>query len=141
MKNIDEWFEAYGESHQNPTNKLIHWVCVPSILFSIIGILWSLSPLLAWVAMIASLLFYFKLSINLSLAMIVVYIAMSFLASAIGSLLFTFSVTLFVVSWIAQFMGHRIEGKKPSFFDDLKFLLVGPVWCLGFLFRKWNLSY
>jgi len=31
MKTIEEWFEEYGESHQNKTNKIIHWICVPTI--------------------------------------------------------------------------------------------------------------
>ena len=141
MKTADEWFDAYSESHQNPTNKLIHWICVPAILFSIIGLLWKISPFLTWAAMAFSLFFYFKLSMKLSLAMIVIYALMASLAEALGDYLLVSSIAIFVVAWIFQFVGHSIEGKKPSFFEDLKFLLIGPVWCLSFLFKKWNLSY
>ena len=141
MKTADEWFDAYSESHQNPTNKLIHWVCVPSILFSIIGLLWTVSPLLTWAVMAVSLLFYFPLSMKLSLVMMVIYALMTSIATALGSYLLITSVVIFVVAWIFQFVGHHVEGKKPSFFEDLKFLLVGPIWCLSFLFKKYNLSY
>lgn len=141
MKTADEWFDAYSESHQNPTNKLIHWICVPAILFSIIGLLWVISPLLTWTTMAVSLFFYFTLSMKLSLAMIVIYALMTSVAEALGDYLPVSSIAIFVVAWIFQFVGHNIEGKKPSFFEDLKFLLIGPVWCLSFLFKKWNLSY
>ena len=87
MKTADEWFDAYSDSHQNPTNKLIHWICVPSILFSIIGLLWYVSPYLTWGAMAISLFFYFKLSMKLSLAMIVIYAFMTSLATALGEYL------------------------------------------------------
>lgn len=141
MKTIDEWFEAYSESHQNPTNKLIHWLCVPAIMFSIIGMVWSFSPTAVWITMAVTMVFYLMLSLPLSLVMIAVYFLMAAVASVIGDPLLMISVTIFVVSWIFQFVGHKVEGKKPSFFEDVKFLLIGPLWCLGFLFRKANLKY
>jgi uncharacterized membrane protein YGL010W len=51
------------------------------------------------------------------------------------SLLF-FSLGLFSVAWIGQFYGHKVEGKKPSFFQDLQFLLIGPAWVVENLFAK-----
>jgi uncharacterized membrane protein YGL010W len=45
-------------------------------------------------------------------------------------------LTLFVVAWIGQFIGHKIEGKKPSFFKDVQFLLIGPAWLLSKVYRK-----
>jgi uncharacterized membrane protein YGL010W len=51
------------------------------------------------------------------------------------------SIALFVVAWIGQFIGHKIEGKKPSFFEDLRFLLIGPLFVLGFLYRRLKLAY
>ncbi|HNC31482.1 MAG TPA: DUF962 domain-containing protein, partial [Cyclobacteriaceae bacterium] len=42
MKKIDALFLEYGESHQNPTNKTIHWICVPLIFFSIVGLIASI---------------------------------------------------------------------------------------------------
>ena len=42
MRKIDQLFAEYGESHQNPTNKKIHWICVPLIFFSIVGLIASI---------------------------------------------------------------------------------------------------
>ncbi|WP_252177051.1 Mpo1-like protein [Endozoicomonas sp. 4G] len=139
MRTLTEWLDAYAASHQNPTNKLIHWLCVPAIMFSIIGIVWSFSPVAVFVVMAATLIFYFILSLPLSLAIIVLYVVMSCIAVSLGESLLNVSVTVFVVAWIFQFIGHKIEGKKPSFFEDIQFLLIGPLWCLSFLFKKWNL--
>ncbi len=139
IRPLTEWLEAYGESHQDPTNKQIHWICVPAIMFSIIGIVWSFSPAAVIVVMAMTLIFYFMLSLPLSLAIIALYAVMSCIAASLGEYLLTLSITVFVVSWIFQFIGHKIEGKKPSFFEDIQFLLVGPLWCLNFLFKKWNL--
>ncbi|MRI32744.1 hypothetical protein EOPP23_07055 [Endozoicomonas sp. OPT23] len=141
MKTINEWFDAYGESHQNPINKLIHWICVPAIMLSIIGMLWALSPWLVYAVMAVTLIFYLSLSVPLSAIMLVIYAFMITIAEAMGSSLLSVSICIFVVAWIFQFIGHSIEGKKPSFFDDVKFLLVGPLWCLSFLFDRWNLKY
>lgn len=139
MRSLTEWLDAYAESHQNPTNKRIHWICVPAIMFSIIGIVWSFSPAAVFVVMAITLIFYFMLSLTLSLAIITLYAVMIGIAVSLGEYLLNVSVTVFVVAWIFQFIGHRIEGKKPSFFEDIQFLLVGPLWCLSFLFEKWNL--
>ena len=48
---------------------------------------------------------------------------------------------VFVLAWIGQFVGHMIEGRKPSFFEDVKFLLVGPAWLLGFIYRRAGIRY
>ncbi len=91
--------------------------------------------------MAVTMLFYFKLSFKLSLAMILIFAASAALSQALGAYVLEASIGIFVVAWIFQFIGHKVEGKKPSFLDDLKFLLIGPLWCLGFLFRKLNISY
>lgn len=91
--------------------------------------------------MAVSLLFYFRLSVTLSLAMIVVFSFSAALSEGLGEYVLPVSITVFVVAWIFQFVGHKLEGKKPSFFKDVQFLLIGPLWCLGFLFRKFNLNY
>ncbi|MEZ5427126.1 MAG: DUF962 domain-containing protein [Pyrinomonadaceae bacterium] len=39
-------------------------------------------------------------------------------------------VTLFVIGWILQFIGHYFEGKPPEFFKDYRFLFVGLRWWL-----------
>ena len=141
MKNVHQWLHAYGESHQHPTNKLIHWICVPAILFSIIGLLWSLSTLSTLVLMGLSLFFYYKLSPPLAGAMGVIFVLSLTIIQFLAHYLLISSAVIFITAWVFQFIGHKIEGKKPSFFEDLQFLMIGPLWCLAFLFRKKRLPY
>ena len=141
-RTIDTLLEQYGESHRNPTNELIHFVCVPVIVFTLLGILWSVHPAVALVACVAALVYYFRLSRPFALGMLL----MSALMLAVLALMppmtvLPLSIAIFVVAWIGQFIGHKIEGKKPSFLDDLRFLLIGPLFVLGFLYRRLNVAY
>ncbi|MGE8541234.1 DUF962 domain-containing protein [Acinetobacter sp. ANC 3813] len=141
MKTVNEWFDEYSESHQNKTNKLIHWVCVPTIYFSILGILAHFSVLLTALLVIMAMIFYARLDIVLAIAMAALTLLMSWLIFILPAG-FGLYIALFVIAWIGQFYGHKIEGKKPSFFKDLQFLLIGPIWCvdayLGKVSSKWN---
>ena len=142
MKTINQWFDEYSESHQNKTNKAIHWVCVPTILFSIIGILAHFSALLTALLLLLSFVFYARLDLVLAVAMAALLVVMAWLIYTLPVGV-GFYIGLFVLAWIGQFYGHKIEGKKPSFFKDLQFLLIGPVWCmdayLGKLIPKWKM--
>ncbi|BDY04723.1 Mpo1-like protein [Ferrimonas sp. YFM] len=140
MKSVEQWFAEYGESHRNPTNKTIHWICVPLITFSVLGMLWSLSPWAALAAVVFSLLFYLRLSRPLAVAMAAIAALMLWVISNLAQILML-SVLIFVLAWIGQFYGHHVEGKKPSFFKDVQFLLIGPIWLLGFIFRKQGWQY
>lgn len=159
MKSIDSWFSDYGESHQNASNKLIHWFCVPVIFFSILALLSAIPadflqapfpdvyhPYLHWGTLLVAvaLLFYLRLSLTMALGVL----AFSLLCLEGIVLLeqapwpvWKVALLLFVVAWIGQFIGHNIEGKKPSFFKDLQFLLIGPAWLLGFIYRKLGIPY
>ncbi len=142
MKTMNQWFDEYSESHQNKTNKAIHWVCVPTILFSIIGILAHFSALLTALLLLLSLVFYARLDLVLTVAMAALLVVMAWLIYTLPVGV-GFYIGLFVLAWIGQFYGHKVEGKKPSFFKDLQFLLIGPVWCmdayLGKLIPKWKM--
>jgi len=142
MKTMNQWFDEYSESHQNKTNKAIHWVCVPTILFSIIGILAHFSALLTALLLLLSFVFYARLDLILAVAMAALLVVMAWLIYTLPVGV-GFYIGLFVLAWIGQFYGHKIEGKKPSFFKDLQFLLIGPVWCmdayLGKLIPKWKM--
>ncbi|WP_179998422.1 DUF962 domain-containing protein [Acinetobacter sp. YH12239] len=129
MKTITEWLDEYSDSHQNPTNKTLHWICVPTILFSIIGILAHFSALLTTLLLVLTLIFYARLDLVVAVAMAALLLVMSWLIIILpfGK---GFYIALFVLAWIGQFYGHKIEGKKPSFFKDLQFLLIGPLWCM-----------
>jgi uncharacterized membrane protein YGL010W len=141
MKTISEWLDEYSESHQDKTNKAIHWVCVPAILFSIIGILAHFSALLTALILVLTFVFYARLDLVLAVAMAALLAVMAWLIFilpvGVG-----FYIAIFVLAWIGQFYGHKVEGKKPSFLKDLQFLLIGPIWCmdayLGKLIPKWK---
>lgn len=154
MRSAQEWFAEYGESHQNPTNKAIHWIAVPVIYATVIGLLWSI-PQPGWmaaigwlnwavVALVPALIFYALMSWPLALGMAAMS-ALCFwfwsLVAQAGLSVWLTALVLFVVMWILQFVGHHIEGKKPSFFKDLQFLLIGPAWVIGFLYRKLGIRY
>ncbi len=155
-KSADQWFAEYGESHQDHTNELIHWICVPVIFFCVVGLIWSIPVPTAWLqplpwfdwalpVMGLALLFYVRLSPLLSLGLLAF---MSFCYAGVLALaLYTpwpvwqTCLTFFVLAWIGQFIGHKIEGKKPSFFKDVQFLLIGPAWLLSAVYRKLGQRY
>ncbi len=153
MKTLNQWFDEYGVSHQNKTNKAIHYFCVPAIFFSIVGLLMSIptsflekilpfeNPFIenwATIVLIPMLFFYVRLSLSMAFK-ILFFAAFCIIANHYIGLyapLWMVSLIIFVVAWIGQFYGHKIEGEKPSFIKDLQFLLIGPAWVLDNIFKK-----
>ena len=140
IRPIDRLIGQYAESHRNPTNVMIHWLCVPIIVWCVLALLWTLHPWLAAASALAALAYYFTLSPKMALAMAlfagVCFAIMPWVPYPAWS-----ALALFVITWILQFYGHHVEGKKPSFLDDLRFLLIGPVFLLAKLFRKLGVKY
>lgn len=142
MKDLNQWLEAYAVSHKNPVNVKIHKVCVPLIMMSLLGMLWSIPfpgampVMINWavVFVIACSVFYILLDLKVFAFMIIqsalMLLGIYYLAQT-GQLL-KISVIVFVLAWIGQFVGHKIEGAKPSFFEDVQFLLIGPIWVVPF---------
>jgi uncharacterized membrane protein YGL010W len=155
MRTVTEWLGEYGASHQNPTNELLHWVCVPLIVLSAFGLLWwapvpdlfaSISPWLNWatVAALAALLYYLALSPALATGILIAFALLLLVTQWLVTLpwpLWLTSISIFGAAWIGQFIGHAIEGKRPSFFKDLQFLLIGPLWLLAAAYRRMGLGY
>lgn len=151
MKTAQQWLDAYGASHQNPTNKTIHWICIPLIMISLLGLLASIpspfeSPWLSWpmVLLVFAVVYYAMLSRPLAVGMVAVSVVMLAAVHALAILpvpLWLSSTAIFVGAWIVQFIGHKIEGAKPSFFEDLQFLLIGPMWLLAHLYKRAGISY
>jgi uncharacterized membrane protein YGL010W len=132
----------YAESHLNHVNEMIHCVCVPAIVFSLLGLIWSIHPLAALAVTICSLIYYANLSLPFAFGMLLESSAMLWLLQIMPpALVLPGSIGIFVVAWIGQFIGHKIEGKKPSFFEDLRFLLIGPLFVLGVLYRRLHIDY
>lgn len=152
---VQAWLDEYGESHRNPANKLIHWICVPLIVLSLVGLLWSLpvpqafrgiSPVLNWgmLFVMAAIVYYFVLSWQLALGMAIVSGVIINIVAWLDTLpvpLWQTSLAIFIGAWIGQFIGHKIEGRKPSFLKDIQFLLIGPLWLLAFGYRKIGIPY
>lgn len=155
MKTAQQWFAEYAVSHQHPVNKTIHWFAVPMIYMTVFGLLWQIPmpftalaeqginwPLLLCLPVMA---FYFSLSFALGLAMTVftaiVVTVLRWLDRHIETDIWLLSLIVFVIMWIFQFIGHKVEGKKPSFFKDVQFLLIGPAWLMGFILAKLGIKY
>jgi len=148
------WLDEYAASHGNPVNKALHWVCVPLIVWSLIGLLWSLpAPGRAqlayanWAsyAVAAAVLYYAMLSVPLALGALPVLAVMLFSVDALSQLgqvpVWGLSAAVFVLAWLGQFIGHALEGKRPSFFKDVQFLLIGPIWLLAAVYRRAGITY
>ncbi|MFT4754809.1 MAG: YGL010W-like membrane protein [Salibacteraceae bacterium] len=145
MKAQETWFAEYAESHQNKLNQKIHYICVPAIFFSIVGMISSIPANLitntlqfshpifgnyATLVLILLMIFYIRLRIKTFVLMAVFSIVSlygNYYLSQITPLFYT-SLGIFVIAWIGQFYGHEVEGKKPSFIKDIQFLLIGPAW-------------
>jgi len=156
MAQLQALLDEYSESHQNPTNKLIHWLCVPSIVWSVIALLWVIPfpaalgiggyPLnWAVVVLVLAQIYYFRKSLSLGAGLLLVNLVLLWLvhwvAANVSFSLWKIGLAVFVIAWIIQFVGHEIEGKKPSFFKDLQFLLIGPAWLMSFVYRKLGVAY
>ncbi len=153
MKGIQIWLDEYAVSHQNPTNKTIHWICVPLIFFSIMGMFYSVKlPLqitagyqlnLALPILVGVIIYYFMLSRTLWVGMLLFSIVCAVAAEGVertGAPLWAVCIGIFVLAWIGQFYGHNVEGKKPSFFKDLQFLMIGPAWLMSFIYKRLGVS-
>lgn len=147
---IDRWFASYSADHRNPTNQLIHVICVPLIVWSVLALLWSIpvpevalfrDGMWALFAMVAAWIFYRRASRGIALGMALMFLLMAVVTRGIyeyfgAQVLLVSAIVVFVLAWIGQFIGHKIEGAKPSFLTDLTYLLIGPAWVLAKLYRR-----
>lgn len=159
-KELTSWLEEYSLSHQNPTNIILHKICVPTITFTLFAMLWSLpifpksirnmvsinqagllNPSLILIPVLA---FYWNLSQPMAIAMGLIFTVIVFLMTIMEKNhvpIFRLALILFILAWIGQFIGHEIEGKKPAFFKDLQFLFIGPLWTLAHVFHYFGIEY
>ena len=147
-------FAGYSEDHRNAVNQRIHVIAVPAIAWSVIALLWCLPPLITWfqngiwaaLAMFAAWCYYNRLSRRLGLGMLAAFFVSGclcrLLEAEIGLRnLGLLALGVFVIAWIAQFVGHRIEGRRPSFLTDLTYLLIGLLWILAKAYRQMGWRY
>lgn len=153
-RTLQQWFDEYGEGHRNPVNITVHWVAVPLIYFSMVGLLMAIPApayryvdhyLWAFLAMGAVWIFYMQRSFSIAIGMVIFNVAClwagRWLDQHAAWPLWAICLSIFVLAWIAQFIGHGVEGKKPSFLKDLQFLLIGPAWLMAKLYRRLGIGY
>ena len=155
MRTLSQWLAEYGESHTNETNKVIHWICVPAIFFSITGLLYgiklpwfingSLQLNVAMIVLLITTVYYLSLSISIGTGMLIFGLFCLALCYATETFvpvpLWAVSIIIFIAAWIGQFYGHKVEGRKPSFLKDIQFLLIGPAWLMSFIYKKIGMKY
>lgn len=164
-RKIDFLLDEYGESHQTSFNQKIHFICVPAIFLSLIGLLATISITdlfdisdqqgfssfflnfahIGSLVILFGLIYYLRLSFALFIGMLVFSLIVLFVIRAIEianiAPLWAVMLTIFVIAWIGQFIGHKHEGKKPSFFKDVQFLMIGPAWTLSHFFKAMNMKF
>ena len=149
MRTMQEWIDSYSADHRNRTNQVLQWFCVPPIVWSVIALLWAIpvpSTVLrpgSWAVLVMVLAFYWywprshRLAVGLLLAFAACGLLSNLLYGRLGAApLCYLGIGVFVVAWIGQLIGHKVEGRKPSFLTDLSCLLIGPAWLMSRLFRK-----
>lgn len=151
---VERYFAHYSANHRDPTNQSIHVIAVPAILWSVVALLWCIPVGGSWLrsgtwaalAMFGAWMFYNRLSRALGLGMLAILFFFGCLCRLLetrlgsGGLLIV-AASVFAFAWIAQFAGHHIEGRRPSFLTDLVYLLIGPLWVLAKLYRAMGWRY
>ena len=149
MRTMQDWLDSYSGDHRNPTNQMFHWLCVPPIVWSVIALLWAIPVPISqlrpgsWavLVMVAAFYWYWRRSHRLAMGLLIVFALLGLLTNYLYwrlgvARLCYLAIGVFVVAWIGQFIGHKFEGRKPSFLTDLSYLLIGPAWLMAKLFRK-----
>lgn len=145
MKSLNQWLDEYSASHRNPRNKLTHWIGIPLIVFAVwcalkavpLGSGWLNATTLSIAVFVGYyLLLSWRLALGMALVSAVLYAGVLSLEQKLGPNLVWAGAAIFVIGWVLQFIGHHIEGAKPSFFKDLQFLLIGPLWLLADVYRR-----
>jgi uncharacterized membrane protein YGL010W len=130
---LDGRIAYYASSHRNPRNELLHCICVPAIVFAVLGFIYGFSLTLALLALAGAVFYYARLgamaAVEMAIMLVVMLAVWSLFVHAHHIILA--SVIIFVLAWIGQFVGHYFEGAKPSFFDDLQYLMIGPLYVIA----------
>jgi uncharacterized membrane protein YGL010W len=128
----------YARHHQNPRNRLIHYICVPAIVFSVIGILVSINFGVTLIAIATAILYYNRFGAKAAIRMgaVLIVMLMVWVTCMPSHHLASIALGIFVLAWTGQFAGHILEGSKPSFLEDLQYLFIGPLYVLAELKEK-----
>jgi uncharacterized membrane protein YGL010W len=99
----------------------------------------------ATVITLLALIYYALLSVPLALGILPFLVLMLWSIDAVNhnnwAPMWLICASLFVLAWIGQFIGHAVEKKRPSFFKDLQFLMIGPMWLLSNVYRRLGIRF
>ena len=157
---LDSYFNYYSESAPALTDKIVHGICALSLYFSLLGLNWSIpfphlnflgqyNSYLNWASFVIafSIYYYSKLSplfsyLMLFLALIFTYIITILERQLNNKLLMgeLFFLILFVCL-LVRYVTYKRAGKNSTLKMDLLFILIGPIWLLHFLLKKWLVKY
>ena len=140
MSVLTRLLESYEKNHQNPINEAIHIIAIPLIMFSILGMTAAFDIFLEYILVGIVIFYYLKLSKIAALLMLVWLLIYLGLVVLLKSYIIEISILLFAFGWILQFLGHFIEGKRPSFFEDLRYFLIGPLFVVQKVISKFGIK-
>ena len=140
MSVLTRLLESYEKNHQNPINEAIHIIAIPLIMFSILGMTAAFDIFLEYILVGIVFFYYLKLSKTAALLMLVWLLIYLGLVILLKPYIIEISILLFAFGWILQFLGHFIEGKRPSFFEDLRYFLIGPLFVVQKVNSKFGIK-
>ena len=140
MSVLTRLLESYEKNHQNPINEAIHIIAIPLIMFSILGMTAAFDIFLEYILVGIVIFYYLKLSKIAALLMLVWLLIYLGLVVLLKPYIIEISILLFAFGWILQFLGHFIEGKRPSFFEDLRYFLIGPLFVAQKVISKFGIK-
>ena len=140
MTVLTRLLESYEKNHQNPVNEVIHIIAIPMIMFSILGVTAAFDIFLEYILVGIVFFYYLKLSKIAALLMLVWLLIYLGLVALLKPHIIEISISLFIFGWVLQFLGHFIEGKRPSFFEDLRYFLIGPLFVVQKVILKFGIK-
>lgn len=158
---IDIYFSRLDASHRDPKNLLLHFICVPLMLFAALGIAWAIpfpyikfigsyNGMFNWASVLIAFLIYYTLKLTpiLSYTMLIVLFVLSYGVSRLamwelagGPPMIWVCTFIMALAWLGQFIGGKKEGNEASFRDDKQLVLLTPVWVLYCLFKRFGWKY
>ena len=140
MSVLTRLLESYEKNHQNPVNEVIHVIAIPLIMFSILGVTAAFDIFLEYILVGIVFFYYLKLSKTAALLMLVWLLIYLGLVALLKPYIIQISISLFIFGWVLQFLGHFVEGKRPSFFEDLRYFLIGPLFVVQKVISKFGIN-
>ena len=139
MTPIQDLFKEYEQTHRHPVNQMFHMICIPFLVWSVLGVLWSFKISYgglingATIVVPLAILYYSTFSRQLAFILFLVGAVMLTFCAYFDrhSLLVLLSIIVFFLSWTGQLVGYHFEGMRPTFFRDLQFLLIAPIWIMA----------